>query len=72
VAGGPFEYTAQPLRDAHFGLHISPEVFDEVSAELGRSLDHFKVPEPEKGEVLAAFGAHKSEVTAGSKSPGAP
>jgi hemoglobin len=71
VAGGPFQYTAQPLRDAHFGLHISSEVFDEVSAELGRTLDHFNVPEREKGEVLAAFDAHKSEVTAGSKSKGA-
>jgi hemoglobin len=72
VAGGPFQYTAQPLRDAHFALHIAPEVFDEVSAELGRSLDHFKVPEREKGEVLAAFNTYKPDVTAGSKSTGAP
>jgi hemoglobin len=70
VAGGPFQYTGQPLRDAHFALHIAPEVFDEVSAELGRSLDHFKVPEREKGEVLAAFNAQKPDVTAGSKSTG--
>ena len=39
--------------------------FDAVAAELARSLDVFKVPEPEKGEVLAAFAAHKSEVNAG-------
>jgi hypothetical protein len=38
---------------------------DEVAAELGRSLDHFKVPEPEKGEVLAAFAVHKDEVNEG-------
>ena len=68
VAGGPFQYTAQPLRDAHFEFHIAPEVFDEVSAELGRSLDHFKVPEREKEEALAAFNAQKADVTAGSKS----
>ncbi|RWP18513.1 MAG: group 1 truncated hemoglobin, partial [Mesorhizobium sp.] len=37
----------------------------EVAAELGRTLDHFKVPKPEKTEVLAAFAAHKDEVTAG-------
>jgi hemoglobin len=42
-------------------------VFDEVDAELGRTLDHFNVPEREKGEVLAAFGGWKDEVTAGSK-----
>ena len=42
-----------------------PRIVDEVAAELGRTLDFFKVPKPEKGEVLAAFAAHKDEVTAG-------
>jgi hemoglobin len=36
-----------------------------AAAELGRSLDHFNVPEQEKGEVLAAFAANKGEVIAG-------
>jgi hypothetical protein len=70
LAGGPFHYTARELRDAHFDLKIGPEVFDEVSAELGRTLDHFSVPEREKVEVLASFNGWKDEVTAGSK-PGA-
>jgi hemoglobin len=67
VTGGPFQYTARELRDAHFDLKIPPEVFDEVDAELGRTLDHFGVPAREKGEVLAAFGSWKGEVTAGSQ-----
>jgi hemoglobin len=72
VSGGPFEFTATKpgttplgLEEAHRDLRISPAEFDEVAAELGRSLDFFKVPEPEKAEVLAAFGTHKGEVTAG-------
>ncbi len=72
VAGGPFEYEATKpgstplgLEVAHRELKISPAEFDEVAAELGRTLDSFKVPEPEKGEVLAAFAAHKGEVTEG-------
>jgi hemoglobin len=72
VAGGPFEYIATKpgsttlgLEEAHRELRISPEEFDEVAAELARSLDHFKVPEREKGEVLAAFAAHKGEVNQG-------
>ena len=44
---------------------ISPAEFDEVAAELGRTLDFFKVPEREKEEVLVAFAAHKGEVTEG-------
>jgi truncated hemoglobin YjbI len=58
------------LRDAHFVLKISTEVFDEVATELAHTLDDFKVPEREKAEVLATFAGERSEVTAGSK-PGA-
>jgi hemoglobin len=72
VSGGPFQFTATKpgstalgLEQAHRDLRISPAEFDEVAAELGRTLDHFKVPKREKGEVLAAFAAHKEEVTAG-------
>src|SRR5215468_10086406 len=68
--GGPFQYTGLEMRDAHWDLKISPEVFDEVTQELINAMDDFKVPEREKAEVLAAFGAEKGEVTAGSQ-PGA-
>jgi hemoglobin len=74
VAGGPFTFAATKpgsttlgLEEAHRDLRITPEEFDEVAAELGRSLDHFGVPEREKEEVLAAFAAHEGEVTEGSK-----
>jgi hemoglobin len=72
VAGGPFQYAATKpgstllgLEEAHRELKISPAQFDEVAAELGRTLDSFSVPEREKEEVLAAFAAHKGEVTEG-------
>ena len=72
VSGGPFKFSptkpgATPLglEEAHRDLKISPAEFDEVAAELGRTLDFFKVPKKEKGEVLGAFAAHKEEVTAG-------
>ncbi len=73
VAGGPYTFTpTKPgatllgLEEAHRELHITPDEFDAVAAELGRSLDFFKVPQKEKDEVLAAFAAHKGEVTEGS------
>ena len=72
ISGGPFQFTAtRPgktplgLEEAHRNLRISPAEFDEVAAELGRTLDFAKVPKREKAEVLAAFAAHKDEVTAG-------
>ncbi len=76
VAGGPFDYvgtkpgrTPIGLEQAHRQLEISSDEFDAVAGELGRSLDVFKVPQREKDEVLAAFAAHKNEVTEGSKAP---
>ena len=70
VSGGSFQFTATKpgftplgLEEAHRDLRISPAEFDEVAAELGRTLDFFKVPKREKAEVLAALAAHKDEVT---------
>ena len=74
ISGGPFQYTpVRPgstnlgLEEAHRNLKISPKEFDAVAAVLSRSLDHFAVPQREKSEVLAAFAAHKNEVTEGSQ-----
>jgi hemoglobin len=73
ISGGPFDYVGTnpghdrlALESAHMELAISPEEFDAVAQELSRSLDHFNVPDQEKSEVLAAFAAHKGEVTEGS------
>ncbi|MDP9468814.1 MAG: group 1 truncated hemoglobin [Chloroflexota bacterium] len=72
VSGGPIKFDAtRPgsthlgLEEAHRDLQISPDEFDEVAAELGRTLDAVGVPQREKDEVLAAFAAHKGEVTEG-------
>ena len=55
VAGGPQQYagtkpgsTPLGLEEAHRELKISPAEFDEVAAELARTLDSFNVPEREK------------------------
>ncbi len=76
AAGGPFTFAATKpgathlgLEEAHRQLHIAPDEFDEVAAELGRSLAFFHVPERETQEVLGAFAAHKGEVTEGSEAP---
>ena len=74
ISGGPYTYvgtkpgsTQLGLEEGHRELRITSEEFDEVAAELARTLDHFNVPEREKGEVLGAFAAHKGEVIEGSR-----
>jgi hemoglobin len=76
VSGGPFDYTpTEPgsttlgLEEAHRKFRITSAEFDEVAAELARTLDAFEIPTQEKEEVLAAFAAHKDEVTEGSMAP---
>ena len=56
VAGGPQQYAATKpgstplgLEEAHRELKISPAEFDEVAAELGRSLDSFNVAPAREG-----------------------
>ena len=73
TAGGPLTFEATKpgrthlgLEAAHHDLRIAPDEFDEVAAELQRSLAAFNVPEREQQEVLGAFAAHKGEVTEGS------
>lgn len=74
AAGGPFTFMATKpgsthmgLEEVHRDLRIAPDEFDAVAAVLARTLDDFHVPATEKDEVLAAFAAHKGEVTEGSK-----
>ena len=62
MAGGPFQYTGKELGEAHADLHITSEEFDEVGAEIAGALDHFKVPEREKQELLAVIVSKKTEV----------
>ena len=64
VAGGPFKYegAGKPLGNAHRDLHITSAEFDEVAAELARTLAHFKVPKKETDEVMGAFAKQKPDV----------
>jgi hemoglobin len=77
ASGGPYTFVAtkpghdqMALENAHREMQITPEQFDAVAGELAASLDRFHVPEQEKNEVLAAFAAHKEEVTEGSRVAG--
>jgi hypothetical protein len=48
------------------GTSGSPAEFDEVAADLGRTLDFTKVPKSREG---GSSGSHKDEVTAATARP---
>lgn len=74
ISGGPYQFVSTvpeacplSLEGAHAKFKISPAEFDEVAAELGRSLTHFGIKSPEKDEALAAFRNHKNDINIGFK-----
>jgi hemoglobin len=62
AAGGPFEYTGLPLKEAHGEFKLTAEEFAEVGAEIVRALDFYHVPEREQQELVAAYKASMSDV----------
>lgn len=62
ATGGPCIYIGRDMKTAHKGLGISEKDWDASVKHLVASLDKFKVPEKEKGEVLAAVSTLKKDI----------
>ena len=62
ASGGPCTYTGRDMASAHRGMNISEGEFNALVGDLVQSLDKFKVPEKEKGELLAALGGLKGDI----------
>ena len=50
------------MTDAHRGMNITDGEFTALVDDLVRSLDKFKVPAQEKGELLTALGGMKPQI----------
>lgn len=61
-SGGPCTYKGQDMVSAHVGMKISSAEFDALAEDIVITLDHFKVPAQEKGEVMAMLGGMKQDV----------
>jgi hemoglobin len=62
ASGGPCTYMGRDMASAHRGMNISEGEFNALVGDLVKSLDKFKVPEQEKGELLAALGGMKGQI----------
>jgi hemoglobin len=62
ATGGPCAYTGRDMKTTHTGMKITEEEFTALVGDLVKSLDKFKVPEKEKGELLAALGGMKDQI----------
>lgn len=62
ATGGPCKYTGKDMKTAHAGMGVKAEDFDALVGDLKKSLDKFKVPAKEQGELLGALGPMKTEI----------
>ena len=62
AAGGPCIYVGRDMKTSHHGLGITGADWDAAANHLVESLDHFKVPKPEKDELLAFVATLKKDI----------
>lgn len=62
ATGGPCLYTGREMKTSHAGLGITNAEWDAAAKHLVASLDKFKVPEKEKGEILTFVTSLKKDI----------
>lgn len=62
ATGGPCVYMGRDMKTTHGGLGITNAEWDAAAKHLSASLDKFKVPEKEKGEILAFVTSLKKDI----------
>ncbi len=60
--GGGCTYTGRDMKTVHTGMGITSAQFDALAGHLVATLDQFKVPEKEKGELLGIVGPMKKDI----------
>jgi hemoglobin len=61
-SGGPLYYTGRDMLITHKGMRISESDWTAFIGHLEATLDHFEVPERERGEVLAFIDSTREDI----------
>ena len=72
AAGGPQTYVGNDMARAHATLGITEQEWQAFMKDLRATLDKFKVPEREQGEVVALVESTKSSIVVAGGSAAAP
>jgi len=62
ATGGPCVYLGREMKPTHQGLGITEDDWTAAVKHLSDSLDKFKVPKKEKGEVLTLVSTLKKDI----------
>ena len=60
--GGPCTYTGRDMKAAHAGMGVDDAAFSALVEDLVKTLDKFRVPAKEKGELLGILGPMKADI----------
>jgi hemoglobin len=62
ATGGPCEYKGRDMHSSHVGLDITNAEFDYVVDDLVKTLNQYKVPDPEQQELLALLAPMRTDI----------
>jgi hemoglobin len=62
ATGGPCTYSGRDMKTVHAGMAVTGAQFDALAGHLVATLDKFKVPAKEKGELLAIVGPMRGDI----------
>ena len=61
-SGGPARYQGKDMKTTHRGMRISEDEFDALLADADASMRQFRVPDPERTEVLALLDHYRGDI----------
>ena len=62
ATGGPCDYQGKDMHSSHVGLDITNAEFDWVVDDLVKTLNQYKVPDPEQQELLALLAPMRADI----------
>jgi len=67
ATGGPEKYNGRSMKDSHAHLNITETEWQAMLADFKKTLDKFKVPEREQGELFAIIESTKLDIVISEK-----
>ena len=64
VTGGPCKYTGKGMKEAHTHLSITEKEWQVMMVDFSNTLEKFKVPAKEQGELVAIVESTKKDIVA--------
>jgi hemoglobin len=64
ATGGPCRYTGRAMKESHQQLNITERQWQAMMADFRKTLDTFKVPAKEQGELITIVNSTKADIVA--------